>query len=59
MMEPEQAARQIVRAIERRPRDHVFPWDTRLGMGFLRRLPNPVFDWMMDRAGPRALDIDY
>jgi short-subunit dehydrogenase len=59
MMEPAEAARYLVRAIERKPRDFVFPLSTRLGMGFLRRLPDRVFDAMMDRAGPRALDIDF
>jgi short-subunit dehydrogenase len=59
MMEPAQAAAQLVRAIERRPRNHVFPWSTKLGMGLLRRLPDRVFDWMMDRAGPRALTVEF
>jgi short-subunit dehydrogenase len=59
MLTPEQAARYIVRAIERRPRDYVFPFSTRLGMGFLRGLPNWAFDWMMDRAGPKALTTEF
>ncbi len=59
MLEPEQAARFIVNAIEKRPRDYVFPWNARIGMGLLRRLPDPVFDWLMDRAGPRALTTEF
>jgi short-subunit dehydrogenase len=59
MLTPEDAARYIVRAIERRPRDYVFPFSTRLGMGFLRGLPNWAFDWMMDRAGPKALTTEF
>jgi short-subunit dehydrogenase len=59
MLEPTQAAEYLVRAITRRPRDFVFPLSTRVGMGFLRGLPNTVFDWMMDRAGPRALTTDF
>jgi short-subunit dehydrogenase len=59
MMEPEQAADSVVRAIVRRPRDSVFPLGTAIGMGLLRRLPNRVFDWMMDRAGPRALTTEF
>jgi short-subunit dehydrogenase len=59
MLTPEQAATYIVRAIERRPRDYVFPFSTRLGMGFLRGLPNWAFDWMMDRAGPKALTTEF
>ncbi|MEW4568188.1 SDR family NAD(P)-dependent oxidoreductase [Tautonia sp. JC769] len=59
MMEPEQAASYLVRAIERRPRDFVFPLGTAVGMGFLRRMPGRVYDWMMDRAGPEALTVDF
>ncbi|HEY2156092.1 MAG TPA: SDR family NAD(P)-dependent oxidoreductase [Isosphaeraceae bacterium] len=59
MLEPEAAARYIVRAIEKKPRDYVFPFGTALGMGFLRRSPNFLFDWMMDRAGPKALTTEF
>jgi len=59
MMTPEQAGRQIARAALRRPRNCVFPFSTSIGMSFLRHLPDPVFDWMMDRAGPRALTTDF
>jgi hypothetical protein len=59
MLEPEEAARHIVRAVVRRPRDYAFPLTARLGMGLLRGLPNPVFDHCMDRAGPRALTTEF
>lgn len=59
MMEPEQAARHLVRAIDRRPRDATFPMSTALGMGLLRRMPNRLYDWMMDRAGPEALTVEF
>jgi len=59
MMEPERAAREVVAAIRRRPRDHVFPLDARLGMGLIRRLPNWAYDRMMDHAGPRALTTEF
>ena len=59
MLEPEAAARYIVKAIEKKPRDYVFPFGTALGMGFLRRSPNFLFDWMMDQAGPRALTTEF
>ncbi len=59
MMEPDAAARSIVRAIERRPREYVFPIGTALAMGLLRRLPNRAFDWMMDQAGPKALTTEF
>jgi hypothetical protein len=28
-------------------------------MGFLRRSPNFLFDWMMDQAGPKALTTEF
>ena len=59
MMEPEQAGRKIAGAALRRPRNCVFPLSTSIGMTFLRHLPDPVFDWMMDRAGPRALTTEF
>lgn len=59
MLEPEQAAAHMVKAIERRPRDYTFPWGAAIGMGFLRRSPNFLFDWMMDQAGPKALTTDF
>ena len=59
MMDPTLAARYLVRAVHRRPRDYVFPLSTALGMSFLRRLPNRLFDRMMDQAGPRALTTEF
>lgn len=59
MLDPDQAAAYIVRAIERRPRDYAFPPRASFGMGLLRRMPNRVFDWMMDRAGPEALTTEF
>jgi short-subunit dehydrogenase len=59
MLEPEQAARHLVRAIERRPRDAAFPASAAIGMGFLRSLPGRLFDRMMDDAGPRALTTEF
>ncbi len=59
MLEAEQAAAYLVRAIDRGPRDCVFPFSARLGMGLLRRLPDRLFDWSMDRAGPRALTSEF
>ena len=59
MLEPEQAAEYLVRAIIRRPRDLVFPASIAFGMGLLRRLPSALFDWMMDRAGPQVLTSDF
>jgi short-subunit dehydrogenase len=59
MLEPEQAAGYMIHAIERRPRDYVFPFTAAVGMGLLRILPDRWFDWMMDRAGPRALTTEF
>lgn len=59
MLEPDQAARHVVRAIETRPRDYVFPATIRLQMGVLRRLPSWAFDWLMDRVGPLALTTEF
>ena len=59
MMEPAEAARYVVRAVLRRPRDYTFPFSTALGMGVLRRLPSFLFDRMMDRAGPQALTTEF
>jgi short-subunit dehydrogenase len=59
MLEPDEAAAYLVRAVERRPRDYTFPWSAALGMGILRRLPNRLFDHCMDQAGPRALTTEF
>ncbi len=59
MLEPEEAARYIVHAVETRPRDYIFPASARLGMGFLRRLPPRAFDYCMDKAGPEALTTPF
>ena len=59
MLEPEEAGRQLARAAIRRPRNCVFPASTRFGMSFLRYAPDRLFDWMMDRAGPRALTTEF
>ena len=59
MLEPEAAGRHLARAVLRRPRNCVFPFSTRLGMTFLKIVPDRVFDWLMDRAGPQALTTDF
>jgi short-subunit dehydrogenase len=59
MLEPAEAAEYLVRAIVRRPRDLTFPATAAIGMGLLRRMPGRLFDWMMDRAGPRALTSEF
>lgn len=59
MLEPEQAAAWIVKAIRKKPRDCVFPLSAAIGMGFLKRLPNSWFDRAMDQAGPNALTTEF
>jgi short-subunit dehydrogenase len=59
MLTPEQAAKHLVRAVERRPRDYTFPISARLGMGFLRGLPAFLFDGLMDYVGPRVLTTEF
>jgi short-subunit dehydrogenase len=59
MIEPEDAARHLVRAVERRPRNCVFPLSMRFGLALLKYMPDPFFDWMMRLAGPKALYVDF
>jgi short-subunit dehydrogenase len=59
MLEPEEAARHLVRAVLRRPRNCVFPWSLRMGLMILRFMPDRLFDWCMRRAGPEALAVEF
>jgi short-subunit dehydrogenase len=59
MLEPEQAARYVARAVLRRPRNCVFPWSLRIGLAILKVMPDRLFDWLMRRAGPEALAVDF
>ncbi|QEH32614.1 Putative oxidoreductase SadH [Aquisphaera giovannonii] len=59
MIEPEEAARHLARAVLRRPRNCVFPFSMRMSLAVLRLMPDRVFDWAMRQAGPRALFVDF
>jgi short-subunit dehydrogenase len=59
MIEPEEAARHLVRAIDRRPRNCVFPWDMKIGLVILKYMPDWFFDRLMYWFGPRALKIEF
>ncbi|MGP0069263.1 MAG: SDR family NAD(P)-dependent oxidoreductase [Isosphaeraceae bacterium] len=59
MVEPEEAARQLVRAVERRPRNCVFPWDMRIGLAILKYMPDRFFDGLMRWYGPQAMDVEF
>ncbi len=59
MIEPEDAARHLVRAVERRPRNCIFPWNMRIGLAVLRYMPDRLFDALMRLAGPQALHVEF
>jgi short-subunit dehydrogenase len=59
MIEPEVAARHLVRAVERRPRNCIFPWDMRIGVAILKYMPDPFFDRLMRWYGPQAMDVEF
>ena len=59
MIEPEQAAQHLVRAILRRPRNCVFPFSMRMGLAILKLMPDRLFDWLMCKVGPEALAVDF
>ncbi len=59
MIEPEDAARHLVRAVERRPRNCIFPWDMRIGVAILKYMPDPFFDRLMRWYGPKAMDVNF
>jgi short-subunit dehydrogenase len=59
MIEPEEAARHLVRAVERRPRNCVFPFSMRFGLAVLKYMPDSFFDRLMRIAGPQALNVEF
>jgi short-subunit dehydrogenase len=59
MIEPEVAALHLVRAIDRQPRNCVFPWDMRIGLAILKYMPDGFFDRLMRWFGPQALHVDF
>jgi short-subunit dehydrogenase len=59
MIEPEDAARHLVRAVERRPRNCVFPWNIRIGLAILKYMPDRLFDRLMRWFGPQALNVEF
>jgi short-subunit dehydrogenase len=59
MMEPEAAARHILRAIRRRSRVYAFPWSTSLLLSVLRWLPPWLYDWCMARGAAHIPNVTY
>jgi short-subunit dehydrogenase len=59
MLEPEQAARHILRAILGRRRVYAFPWTTSLGVRLLCCLPAGLYDWLMARGAAKVSGVTY
>jgi short-subunit dehydrogenase len=59
MMEPEVAARHILRAIRSQRRVYAFPWTMNLLLGVLRWLPAWLYDWCMARGAAHVPDVTY
>jgi short-subunit dehydrogenase len=59
LMEPEAAARYVLRAILRRRRVYSFPLSTSLIVRFLCALPAGLYDWMMSRGAARIPNLRY
>jgi short-subunit dehydrogenase len=59
MMEPEVAAKHILRAIRRRSRVYAFPWSTSLLLRVLRWLPPWLYDWCMARGAAHIPNVTY
>jgi Short-chain dehydrogenases of various substrate specificities len=58
LMQPDEAARKIARAIARRKRFYVLPWQMALAGRVFRALPRPLYDRILARAPrkPRGLE---
>ncbi len=59
MLEPEEAARYILRAIRRRRAYYCFPWAIGLGVRSLKWLPPRLYDWAMSRAAAKIPNLTY
>jgi short-subunit dehydrogenase len=59
MIEPEEAARHLVRAVEKRPRNCIFPWNMRISLAILKYMPDRLFDRLMRWVGPQALHVEF
>ena len=59
MMEPEAAARHILRAIRRRSRVYAFPWSTSWLLRVLGLLPPGLYDWCMARGAAHITNVSY
>jgi len=59
MLEPQEAARYVLKAIVRRKRFYSFPWRIALGVGVLQWLPARWYDWTMSRAARKVPGLKY
>jgi short-subunit dehydrogenase len=59
LMEPDEAARHVLRAIRRRRRVYSFPWGTSLVVRVLSWLPAGAYDWCMSRAAAKVPNLEY
>jgi short-subunit dehydrogenase len=59
MIEPELAAKHLVRAIVRKPRNCIFPWNMKIGLAVLKFMPDRLFDRLMRWFGPQALKVEF
>ena len=59
MIEPEEAARHLVRAVERRPRNCVFPLSMRIRSGHSEVHAGLVLRLADALAGPKALNVEF
>lgn len=52
LMSSDEAARRILRGLERRKAVIAFPWPTATAMRLVASLPRPLYDWIARRAQP-------
>lgn len=51
ILDPDDAARRMIRAIDARSSGATIPWQVGIGGYFLKRLPDWLYDWAFARAG--------
>jgi short-subunit dehydrogenase len=59
MLEPEAAARYVLKAILQRRRFYSFPFGIGLGVKVLQWLPPALYDWTMRRGAAKIKDLKY
>lgn len=59
MLEPEVAARHVLKAILGKRREYAFPWSMSLALRLLCSLPAGLYDWMMSRGAAHIPNVRY